>query len=928
MHKTDQPPRLAEWLVRKMFPDGGSYSTAGDLAEAYRSLTDVEGIRQARRWYWGQVSRALPNYIASQSYWRWKMLVHYVKIGWRNLYKHKLFSVINVVGLSLGIACTIVIFKFVIGEIGYDTYHPHRYRLYRMTVTSEILSTGERRTGALSSLLWAPAMQRLYPEIEKTARLVYSWEPRLLEVGESRIAQDNVYFAETSVFDLFGWRLIVAEGGNIFEDPYAIVLSERCARKYFGDENPLGKTLFLIQQERGRDGRIQESRIPMTVKGLMEDVPAKTHVNPEVLISFVSLNQVYGGDVNAGSHPNPNFWRYTIGYTYLRLAETADPAVLERKFPRFLEQHIGDMNTSRGFRYHLYLQNVAGIHLEKNVHSKPEAGTDEAHLYLFSVIAFFVLLIACFNFINLSTARSASRAQEVGIRKVVGSSRKRLITQFLGESFLISVLAVILGFILSEWAAPVFSHYTGKDIHLLPQDLPLFIVGLGTLLLLVAVLAGGYPAFVLSGFRPVHVFRKTLPSGMKGVNIRKALVVLQFAITVFFIIGALTVRRQVAFMRTQNLGFNGSQVLVVSPMSNAPNYSQLETFRNELLRRPNIEGVCLSSVVPGRMYWQDLWARIGDPDQKTTVLTEIQTDFDFIDLYGLEVIAGRPFLREMGTDRDREFAEFMDRGGGRLPIGKDGTQLETGLKRMAIILNETAVRNMGLGSPEEALGKSLVRDPVSVDFYGTVIGVVRDFHFETLKTEVQPLVLFMIDPTSQDPGMVSIRLSGQDMLQAMDAVEKAWKTHFPESINEIFFVDENFGRLYEQEEKIYQVYGYVSFLSIFIASLGLFGLVLYMVEQKTKEIGIRKVLGASIPDIFFVFSRDHIKLVFFANVIAWPVSYYVMKRWLEDFAYRTRIDPWTFLMTAVAVTIVVWLTIGFHILRAARTNPVDSLRYE
>jgi len=928
MFKRQKPPKLAEWLLKGMFPDDGRFTTVGDLEEVYQDLVKEKGFLRAQIWYWSQVLRSIIPVMKDFISWRLAMLKNYLKMTARNFIKHKTFTFINIVGLAIGMTCCIVIFKFVRGETGYDTYHPHCDRLYRITVASEILSSGGTSTGALSSPLWAPAMQKRFPEIENTTRMVFSFEPLLFEIGDNRINQDNVYYTESSVFDLFGWDLIAGDPQKVFDDPNGVVLTERSARKYFGEKHPVGRTITLVQQERNSEGKIEEKRVPLIVTGLMSDVPQKTHVKPEVLISFITLNGIFGGDINEGSHPNPDFWRYTIGYTYLLLRENMDPVELEKKFPQFITEHIGDANISRGFTYHLYLQNVSGIHIEKNVHSKPEPGTDQDHLTLFSVVAFFILLVACFNFINLSTARAGNRSLEVGIRKVVGSSRKDLINQFLTESIFLSLVALILALLLSQWVGSVFSNYTGKEIALPSGEISIFILSLIGIVLFVGGLAGCYPAFFLSAFQPCRVLKKTFQTGVKGAAIRKALVVLQFAITIFFIIGTLTIRKQLMYMRSQDLRFNSLKIFVIVPTSHSPLYRQMETFKNEQVRHPNIERVSLSTVVPGRMYGRDIWSEVGKSEQETTLLLEIESDYDFVDLYGLELIAGRTFLRELGTDGGRHFLNFMDMDLGRLQVERVDPETSSGPKEIAIILNEEAVRRLGLGTPEQALGRILVRDPVSVDFHGRVIGVVQDFHFESLRTEIQPLVLFMHDSTAQYPMCVSIKCSGRDLTGTIADINKLWNAHFPESTFESFFMDENFSRLYEQEERIFQVYGYVSLLSIVIACLGLFGLILYVVEQKTKEIGIRKVLGASIADIFVLFSKDYVKLVFIANLIAWPVSYHLMNRWLQDFAYRTSIGPWTFVFTPILTFVVSLGTIGFQVVKAARANPVEALKYE
>jgi len=923
--KKQKLPLFANLLAKLILPKSDKFFLNGDLNEIYYHILETEGRFTAWRWYWWQIISSIPHFIADSFYWRISMFTNYFKIAFRNFLKHKSFTAINIFGLTLGMVCCIIVFKFILAQTGYDSYFPNKNRLFRITVASEVLSTGEKSTGALSPLLWTPTMEKNYPEIENSTRIVKSWDPLTFEVGESRISQPQVYYGEDTILGLFNWKIISGNQDNLFKEPNTVVISESCAKKYFNDTNVVGKTISHVQQKRDENGKIVEIKKPLKITGLMANIPEKSHIRPEVLISFISLNEIYGGDINAGSHPNPDFWRYTIGYSYVLLKEKTDPKELESKFPDFLKQHIGDANISRGFKYLPYLQNVSGIHLEKNVHSTPESGTNKDQLYIFTLVAFFILLIACFNFINLSTARSGSRSLEVGIRKVVGCKRINLITQFISESILLSMIAIFLALILSELISPIFTYYTGVDIELSSKEIPYFILGLFTIILFVGVLAGSYPAFFLASFQPIKVLKRSLHLETRGVFFRKVLVILQFVITIFFIISTFTIRDQIIFMKTQPLGFVDSQILVMAPTSNIPLYHQMETLKNELNNQSNIQDISLSSVVPGRMYWRDLWTVFGKPKQETTVLKEIEVDFNFFDLYQLELVAGRKFLPEMVTDRQKDFTDLIETDLGNLQKGKIDSRKP---KEMAIILNEKAVQQLGFKSSDEALGKILVRDPVAVDFYGRIIGVVNNFHFESLQAEIQPLVLFMHDPSAQYPMHVSIKLSNQNFSRTIATVQNTWRTHFPESNFESFFIDENFGKLYAQEEKILKVYGYVSVFSIFIACLGLLGLILYMVEQKTKEIGIRKVLGSSTIGIMVLLSKKLITWILLANLITVPIAFLIMGRWLENFAYRTNIGFLAFIFSGVITLVITLLTISFQSFKAARANPVDSLKYE
>jgi len=857
------------------------------------------------------------------------MFKNYLKISIRNLLKHKSFAVINILGLALGMTCCIIITKYVISEVGYDTYFKNCDRLFRVSIESEMLKSGESWKGALSPILWGPALVNEYPELVNYTRLMKSWEPLTLEVKNNRTQQDNIYFAENSLFDLFNWDLIIGDATNIFNDPYNIVLSNRIARTYFGDEDPIGQTIMLILEDRNEQGRIVESKIQMTVTGVMADVYPKTHVKPEVLVSFITLNDFYGGDVNAGSHPDPNFWRRTNTFIYLLLREDTIPADIEEKFTQFMDKYIGDANTSRGFKYNPYLQKVSAIHLEEDIYSTPEPGGDKDQLYLFSIISIFILLIACFNFMSLSTARAGNRTKEVGIRKVAGSNRRELIVQFLSESVLISMVAFVLAIVLSEIISPVFSYYISKDISILPQELPLFILGILGISLITGIFAGSYPAFFLSSFKPISVLKKTFEAGRKGSIARKALVILQFVITVVFIVATIVVQKQVNFMKTNDLGFNSSQIFVLPANLNSPLSSQMDGFRNEALRNHNIESISLSSEVPGSLYRGDVWKEY-QTDKSITALSEIETDYDFIDTYNLSLIAGRSFSKEMGTDASNYLSKEMHTlTSAGIPMTKEqDSEGKLAPQEVAIILNEEAVRRMALGKPEEALGKVLVRDPVSVDFLGRVIGVVSNFHFASLQYKIEPLALYLHDEADSYPLNVSVQFSGNNMASSISFIEKLWNSHFPDSPFNYFLIDDNFAKLYEQQERTLEIFGYLTLFAIFIACMGLFGLTLYIAAQRTREIGVRKVLGASVFTIVRLLSKDFVTLVMIAFLIAVPIAWYALNKWLQNFAYHTSINIWTFVLTGALALIIALLTVSYQAVRAAMANPVESLRYE
>ncbi len=841
------------------------------------------------------------------------MFKNYIKIALRNLIRHKAFTFINIVGLAIGMACCIVIFLYVKSESGYDQYHEKKSQIFRLTLNVEGLSTGNVWTGATSSILWGPALKKDYPEIQDFCRVMPTREGMAFKHGDNRFMEDKFVYADESALDFFTWPVIFGDAKTALAEPFNVIIDETTAKKYFGNENPIGKVLQIEDPVEQDNGETTIEIYDAKVTAVIADIPYKSHLKPNIIVSFITLNRFFDADVTGGAAPHPWYWRGRIVHNYLMLPENYPPAQLEAKFQGFLDKYVGDATTTRGYAYHPYLQELSGIHLEGGVRNTFETGGDTKQLYMFGIIAIVVLLIACINFMNLSTARSMARAREVGIRKVVGAHRRKLIQQFLGESLLMSFLALVLALILIELINPIFYSYLNKEFFLTAADKWISGASIVAIALITGFVAGSYPAFFLSRFRPVHVLKSSRSGSSGGGKLRKALVTMQFAITIFFILGTLTLYYQLQFMQSQDLGFKSSQIVVLPQPVVEPFLQQREVLRNELLAQNNIKSVTIASAIPGRNFGGDVWVEEGRSGEDGMGLDEFAVDYDFIKTYGLEIIAGRNFDESMGTDA--------------APTNANMTSEDHGYE-IAAIVNETMVKRFGWASPEAALGKRIIRDPVSNDFTGKIVGVVKDFHVESLHDPIEPMVFFINDNYVRQHRYASIEIATQDIPGAIAAIKSVVTKHDSEIPFEYFFADENFAQQYESDRRMIEIYGYISLLTIFIACLGLFGLASYTAEQRTKEIGIRKVLGASVPGIVSMFSVDFLKLIAIGFLISVPVGYYAMNRWLENFAYRIEVSWWLFAMAGGLALLIALATVCWQAIKAALANPIKSLRYE
>ena len=799
------------------------------------------------------------------------MLKNYLKTTFRNLSRHKGYAFINIFGLAVGMACCILILSYILTELSYDKYHEHTDQIYR--VATDVNAGGFIAKLAISNAPLGPALKNNYPEVLQFAR-IQPRDKQFVAYENRRFFEGGVLWADNSIFNVFSFPFTKGDPVSALQTANSIVLTEESAKKYFGDTDPLGKMLRFNNQDN------------FTVTGVVEKVPHNSHFSFDMLCS---LETRY-----AQNRENMEVWLNFNLYTYLLLPEDYDFKILEQKLPEVVDKYMGNDLKAMGGEIHYFLQPLTGIHLHSNLENEISGNSRISYIYIFSAIALFILLIACINFMNLATARSAVRAKEVGLRKVVGALKKQLIMQFVGESLLISIFAFIFSLVLLRFVLPVFSSISGRDLHLDFMGIPWLIPGLIGLVIFVGLIAGSYPAFFLSSFKPVTVLKGQIKSGRASTTFRCILVISQFVISITLIIGTSIILKQLNFVKNKNLGFDKGNLIVSELMNSRLRQSQ-QSIKAELKKVPGVINAATSHVVPGQDANVQPFIPEGFSQEQAQMMQSINIDPEFIPTYGIELIEGRNFSHEFTTDADK-----------------------------AVIINETAMRKFGW---DTAVGKTIQVPGNIVSEWNqrSIIGVVKDIHIDSLHSIIMPLCL---SNESNYFNTITIRINPKNVSETLGLLQEKWKTIDPVNPFDFFFLDEYFGRQYASDERLRNIFGAFTLFAIFIACLGLFGMASFMAEQKTKEIGIRKVLGASIPGVVTLMSRDFIKLVLAANVIAWPIAYFTMQSWLQNFAYQTGITIWIFVQTAALAIGIALITVSYQSIKSAFTNPVDAIKHE
>ncbi|MFC1564748.1 ABC transporter permease [candidate division KSB1 bacterium] len=839
----------------------------GDYVEIYNEIRHNRGALLAILWLIKQIFKSAFLYFSNTIYKGLIMFKNYLKIAFRNIKRHKSYSLINISGLTIGSMCCLLIFLYLFDELSYDAFHEKGDRIYRILTFSTV--SGVERQIAISPPGLIPEISRAIPDIESSLRMTrpmpirISYNNRVFEVPDA-------FGADSTFFNIFTHEFVKGDPSTALNDPNSIVITEETEELIFGEENPLEKTVTMAAGNR---------EISFIVKGVIKDLPRNSHFDFRLLISyntFTRMNPVYY-----------NTYDYVNVYSYLLLNENADPGDVKSKIMSAVKNRWGDTLEQRGMYRDYQLQKLNDIYLKSDYEYDTGDRGNIVYVYLFSTVAAFVLFIACFNFINLSTARSTSRAKEVCVRKVCGAHKKQLLKQYIVESILLSFVGLTLGILLVMAILPFFNSFTGKEFD--PGNLVNLniLTGVMIIIIITGIVAGSFPAFILSSFNPVKVMKGKYTGGSNRNLIRKILVISQFSISIYLIINTLVITDQLNFLKNKDLGFDKGQLVVFrSGLRIAAG------LKDRLMQNPDIKSVSPSFQVPGQVIPYRVYTVEGRSEDDTAHISEFRVGYDFIKTYDMNIIYGRDFSKEMVTD-----------------------------SAQAVIVNEKAVEYFGWG--ENSLGKTIAdvieRRPLKI------IGIVRDFHHKDLKFEINPTILRL------EPGIgtfLTVRLNPVNIHETIEYIENICKEIDPDRNVEYYFLDDDFASKYQSEDKVRTIYYYFGFLGIFIACLGLYGLVSFTVEQYTKDIGIRKVFGASVWKIAKKFFSEYVFWIIIANIISLPVSWYLSQNWLSNFAYKISISIDYFIVPGVMIFVLTILTAGYKVIKAALANPVDSLRYE
>lgn len=857
-------PKLGQKLLSWILPENKKDVLLGDFAEYHARVADKRGRFAAFLWYWGQLFASLPSFIHNSSYFGGIMLKNYFVVAVRNLKKNKGYSFINISGLAIGLASFIIIFLFVEHELSYDNFYEDSdqiYRVYQRQIGNEYIGTDYF---AVTPASLASIMEREYPEVTHATTLEY--QNALIGVDESSF-EDGLW-AAPNFFDVFSHTFLQGDPENALTNPESVVLTESLARKLFKDENPIGKTIT------------RRNRFEHTVTAVIKDLPVNSSLQFSFITSLLSHNTYK-------EHMAMDKWNGNSFHTFFKLLKGSDPDQLAQKFPALVNKY-GDYE-DYPFKDVYQAQPLSELHLASHINFDIGLKGNPRYVYWFSFIALLILALASINYMNLAIARSINRAKEVGLRKAIGARREQLVFQYLSESLLVSFLALLLAVALAYFILPTFANLVERSIALNLSGSAYLLPGLLGLVLIVGLISGSYPAFFMSAFRPTQVLKGGSHTGSSKMSLQKMLIVGQYGISIVLIISSLVIYEQFQFIQKKELGYSKDQVLTIEIRDNEVRRN-FRNLKNEWLTKPEISDVTASRHLPVSFSSSTIINdRDGSDESDDLAIYVTDIDYNFLDFYGIELVAGRNISLDFPTDAQEGY-----------------------------ILNETAVRALGW-EPEEAVGQEFTHEGTE-----KIIGVVKDFHMHSLHETIQPL---MMRPISEFFWYMSLKVQSERLPETIAYLEKSVQAYSSMPF-QYQFLDERFDQLYKSEQRLGEMFAFFTLLSILIASMGLFGLAAFTATQRTKEIGIRKVLGASVQSIVAILSRSFLMMVLWGFVIATPIAWYAMSTWLNDFAYRIDLEWWIFAIPGFFALLIAGLTVSSQSLKAALINPVDSLKSE
>jgi putative ABC transport system permease protein len=856
-----KPPRFLEQLLHLILPKYVKDSALGDFEEEYGQIASGRSNGLANLWYFIQIIKSIPAFMIDSIKWGSVMIQNYMKVTLRTIRRYKGFSFISIIGLAVGMASVIIILLWIQYETSFDKYHDKAERIFR------VASESHRYPRPVKIVVTPPPMAQAlvqeFPEIEASARLSRGGGKKLVSF-ENNHFYESFYAVDPSFFEIFTFDFVNGNPATAFNHPYSIVMSESQAKKLFGTLNPMGQIIEF------------DEKTDFTVTGVIKDIPLNSHLKADIFIPFETWGKLYEEPLH--------HWGYWSFYSYVLLKPDARVEVLEKKFPEFARKFgIPDQK--------LFLQPLLSIHLHSHFQGEISPNIPVTTLLLFGFIAILILIIACINYMNLTTARSSTRLKEVGTRKVVGAHRGQISRQFLGESIIMALVSLVFSLFLVHLFLPLFNSLAERHLNLNATSLLQILPGIFLLVLFAGAFAGSYPAIMLSSLRPLTVLRDAGGKSSRKKRLRNVLVVTQFSISLVLIIATLLVKSQLDFIRNKKMGFEKDQIVVV-PLHDSKIRQNVGPVLEELKRSSQIRYAASSMHLPNDVGASTTFNWPGKPEDSEIWVKVSEVNYDFTELYGIEIVEGRSFSRKFPSDENGAF-----------------------------LVNETAMKLMG-DDFRLGLGLSHWGSPKPS---GQIVGVMKDFHLNSLHEEIKPLY-FSLNPNRGH--YLSIKIQGGSIPEAIRFIRETMEKFSPHYPFEYRFFDDIFNAAYIGEQKTGRIFGVFASIAIFIACLGVFGLSAFLADQKRKEIGIRKVLGASVSKIVYLLSRDLVRLVLLANIFGWPIAYYTMNRWLQNFAYRTHIGLTTFLLSALLVFMVSLGAVSYQAIKAALANPGDSLRYE